>query len=290
MRIGTSMHALTEFGNDVKPFHEALADIADCGFDTVMLMNVPGRPALTPGERPGCSLIDLEASDPDTVRQAVRDAGLEVAAVYQACMNVASDDETAVSAETAKSLAKLAQSFGTSTAIPNAGAAPAPGMPIREKEHLIARVARVLMAALEGAPADVRLAIDIHYGAAVETVADCIRLFELAPDPRAGITLNIGHMTTDREAGWLLLEHHPERCHVVAWKDHLLSPPPEATHPVYSVELGKGDSPFEKYIAALPDGGEGREHLITFEHVLLAEKNGALQRSLAYLKGLLRTS
>ncbi len=289
MRIGTSMHALTDFGNDVKPFHEALADIADCGFDTVMLMNFPGRPSLAPGARPECSLIDLEASDPDAIRQAVRDAGLEVAAVYQACMNVASDDETAVSAEAARELVQLAQRLGTSTAIPNAGAAPAPRMPVAEKTQLIARVARVLMSALDGAPEDTRLAIDIHYGAAVETVADCVRLFELAPDPRAGITLNIGHMTTNREAGWLLLEHHADRCHVVAWKDHLLSPPPEARHPVYSVELGKGDSPFEKYIAALPEGGEGREHLITFEHVPPEEKKESLRRSLDYLKGLLRT-
>ncbi len=286
MRIGTSMHALTDFGNDVKPFHEALADIAECGFDTVMLMNVPGRPTLAAGSRPECSLIDLEASDPDAVRGAVRSAGLGVAALYQACMNVASDDEVAVSAETAKELVKLAQRLGTSTVIPNAGAAPAPGVPTEAKEQLIGRVARVLMTALQGAPDETRLAIDIHYGAVVETVADCVRLFELAPDPRAGITLNIGHMTTNRQAGWLLLEHHAERCHVVAWKDHLLDPPPEARHPVYSVELGKGDSPFEKYVAALPDAGEGREHLITFEHVPLDEKKGALRRSLGYLKGL----
>jgi len=290
MRIGTSMHALTDFGNDVKPFHEGLADIAECGFDSVMLMNFPGRPTLTAGERPGCCLIDLEASDPETVRGAVADAGLELACVYQACMNIGSDEETTESASVAASLTQLAHRLGTSVVITNAGLAPAPRLPVGEKEQLVGRVARVLMSALEGASPDTRLAIDIHYGAAVETVADCVRLFELAPDPRAGITLNIGHMTTNRQAGWLLLEHHADRCHVVAWKDHLLEPPPEATHPVYSVELGTGDSPFEKYVAALPDGGEGREHLITFEHVPLAEKKGALRRSLAHLKGLLRTA
>jgi sugar phosphate isomerase/epimerase len=289
MRIGTSLHALTDFGNDVKPFCEGLADIADCGFDTVMLMNVPGRPSLTADARPECSLIDLAASDPEAVRAAVREAGLGVAGVYQACMNVGSDEEASESASVAASLVQLANRLGTSVAIPNAGVAPAPRLPVEEKGQLIARVARVLMSALEGAPDEARLAIDIHYGAAIETVADCVRLFELAPDPRAGITLNIGHMTTNREAGWLLLEHHADRCHVVAWKDHLLEPPPEATHPVYSVELGTGDSPFEKYIAALPEGGEGREHLITFEHVPLEEKKESLRRSLAYLKGLLGT-
>jgi sugar phosphate isomerase/epimerase len=160
-------------------------------------------------------------------------------------------------------------------------------MPAAEKEALLQRVARVLTTALDGAPPEMHTAIDIHYGAAVEGVADCRRLFELAPDPRAGIALNIGHMTTCRQEGWLLLREHPERIPLIAWKDHLLQPPPEATHPVYSVELGTGDSPFEKYAAELP-ARDTRQHLITFEHVPLAEKKEALRRSLKYLKGLLQ--
>jgi sugar phosphate isomerase/epimerase len=160
-------------------------------------------------------------------------------------------------------------------------------MPVPEKEDLLQRVAGAAMSALEGAPAEMRVAFDIHYGAAIESVADCERLFELAPDPRAGIALNIGHMTTCRQEGWNLLRDHLDRVHVVAWKDHLLEPPPEATHPVYSVELGTGDSPLERYAEGLR-GNEGAvEHLITFEHVPLAEKKEALRRSLAYLRGLL---
>jgi len=287
MRIGTSLHALTDFGNDVKPFCQALAEAAECGFETVMLMNFPGQPPVTAGEGPRCCLVDLEASDPEVVRQTVAAAGLVPAFVYQACTNVADDEAAAQSGRAMGNLVALARSLGASVIIPNAGVAPAPLMPVPEKEDLLQRVAGAAMSALEGAPAEMRVAFDIHYGAAIESVADCERLFELAPDPRAGIALNIGHMTTCRQEGWNLLRDHLDRVHVVAWKDHLLEPPPEATHPVYSVELGTGDSPLERYAEGLR-GNEGAvEHLITFEHVPLAEKKEALRRSLAYLRGLL---
>ncbi len=286
MRIGTSLHALTDFGSDVKPFHEALADAADCGFETVMLMNVPGRPSVT-SDGPGCALVDLEASDPAVVRQAVRDAGLEIVCVYQGFTNVADDEAARASAATLKNLMALAQRLGASLVIPNAGAAPAPQMPVDEKEQLLQRVARMVMTALEDAPPDMRVAFDIHYGAVIEGVADCERLFELAADPRAGITLNIGHMTTLRQEGWTLIEDHLDRIPLIAWKDHLLKPPPEATHPVYSVELGTGDSLFARYAQALRGNEDAVEHLITFEHVPLAEKKEALRRSLGYLRGLL---
>lgn len=286
MTIGTSVHAITDFGNDTKPFCEALRDIADCGFDSVMLMHRPLQPALTPESSPPCSLIDLEISDPATVRDALEDAGLALAIVYQSCMNVNTDEDAAESALQLQDLMRLAKRLGASTVVCNAGAAPQAGMLADEKEDLIERVACVMMSALDTGPSDVRIAIDTHYGAAVETVADCLRLFDLAPDARAGITLNIGHMTTCRQQGWELLEQSPERVHVVAWKDHLISPPPEATHPVYSVELGTGDSPFEEYLDALPPDDGTLQHLITFEHVPLPEKKEALRRSLQYLRGL----
>jgi sugar phosphate isomerase/epimerase len=286
MRIGTSLHALTDFGEDVKPFRQALAEAAECGFETVMLLNFPGRPPVTE-DGPGCALVDLGASDPEVVQTAVREAGLGPAFVYQACTNVADDAAADASGEALAGLMALAARLGASIAIPNAGLAPAPLMPVEEKEVLLQRMARMAMKALEGAPPEVSVAFDIHYGAALESAADCRRLFGLAPDVRAGIALNIGHMTTCRQEGWRLLEDHPERVHVVAWKDHLLRPPPEATHPVYSVELGTGDSPFPRYAQALRGRADSVEHLITFEHVPLAEKKDALRRSLTYLKGLM---
>lgn len=286
MRFGTSLHALTEFGNDHKPFETALDEAAACGFDSLMILDFPGLPAVTDGSSPAGALIDLGASDTATVLAALGRRNLEVGGVYRACVNVSTEAEAEQTAAALGDLVALATRYGATIAIPNAGAAPAPGMALADKEPLIQRLAAAVSAALEEAPAELRTAIDVHYGGVLETVADCARFFELAPDPRAGIALNIGHMTTCRQEGWRLPVQFPERVPVVAWKDHLLTPPADYGHAVYSVELGTGDSPFERYVEVLaPDDGS-RLHLITFENLPFDEKPAALARSLQHLKRL----
>jgi hypothetical protein len=84
----------------------------------------------------------------------------------------------------------------------------------------------------------------------------------------------------------VLLEEYPNRVSVVAWKDHLVPPPPDAPHPIYSVELGTGQSPFAEYARRLPSDGGNRLQLITFEHVPLEAKKGSLLRSLQYMQRL----
>jgi sugar phosphate isomerase/epimerase len=286
MNLGTSMHALSEFGNDVKPFAQALDEAAACGFGSLMLMDFAGLPTISAGSFPACSLVDLGASDPEVVTDALTQRGLRAGAIYRACVQLGSEEEAEQTAAQLSDLLTLTARYGAPVAIPNAGAAPAPGMCVDDKDILIRRLAAAMSAALETAPPGISFAVDVHYGGVLESVADCCRLFELAPDPRAAITLNIGHMTTCHQEGWELAREHGDRVPVVAWKDHLLQPPSDYPHPVYSVELGTGDSPFERYVEALqPDDGT-RLHLITFEHVPLADKPAALGRSLQYLKGL----
>jgi len=287
MRIGTSVHALSDFGDDSKPFLETLADAADCGFDSIMLMNFPGKPAMQAGVGPPCSLIDLEASDLGAVREAVREAGLSVAAAYQGCMKVGSDEEAEESATDIKRLIALAHELGTPIALPNAGAAPAPGMPVGEKEGLLQRIARVLASALEGAPPEIRIAIDIHYGGGVESRRRLRALVRACARPTRGN--HPQHRPHDHlPPGWLDARARLPRASA---RGRLERPParnrpPEATHAVYSVELGTGDSPFERYVEALaPDDGT-RQHLITLEHMPLGEKKEALRRSLEHLKRL----
>ena len=286
MRFGTSVHALTDWSAEVKPFRAVLGEAASLGFDGIMLMHLPGQAALTADNDPQGAMIDLEVSDRRLVRQAVADAGLEVWALYQGLMKVADKEEAAGTVRGLTRLAEMGTELGTDILLPNAGVAPRPLMPAAEKDALIRRLADVVARVLDAAPPAVKIAPDIHYGGVIETVADCERLFELVPDPRAGITLNIGHMTTLREEGWRLLEDHPERVHAMAWKDHLLQPPPDHPHAVYSVELGTGDSPFERYARLIPADGGPHRHLVTFEHVPLAEKAPALGRSLHYLRAL----
>ena len=287
MTFATSVHALTEWSQPVKSFRQVLAEAAELGYGGIMLMHLPGQPALTAATPdPQAAMLDLQQSDLSLVRQAVHDAGLKVACVYQGLMKVGNEEEVGQTIHGLVALGRFAEALGTDIVLPNAGAAPRPKMPLEEKMGLIMEVAEAMSAALQDMPRDIKIAPDIHYGGIIETVADCRELFRWAPDNRVGITLNIGHMTTLGEEGWRLLEETPERVHVVAWKDHLLQPPPGHKHAVYSVELGTGDSPFAQYARRLPaDGGE-HLHLITLEHVPLEHKKTALGNSLRYMQKL----
>lgn len=287
MNFSTSVHALTEWSQPVRSFRRVLAEAAEVGFKGIMLMHLPGGPVLTAASPdPQGAMLDLAWSDLELVRRAVEDAGLQVTCVYQALMKVGDEMEMAATAEALVALARMAQALGAHILLPNAGSTAQARTPLADKGELVARVALVMSEALAQCPPSARMAPDVHYQGIIETVADCEELFRQAPDPRVGITLNIGHMTTLKQEGWRLLEEHPERVHVVAWKDHLLQPPPEATHPVYSVQLGTGDSPFAKYARRIPADGGPHLHLITFEHVPLERKKPALAASLQYMRDL----
>lgn len=287
MTFATSVHALTDWSQPVKSFRQVLGEAAELGFGGIMLMHLPGQPALTAETPdPAAAMLDLQQSDLALVRQAVEEVGLRVACVYQGLMKVGDTGEMAETTGGLSALGRMGRPLGTNLVLPNAGVAPQPRMPLAEKEDLLERVAQVMMTALQYAPPGTKFAPDIHYGGIIETVEDARWLFQRVAEPRIGITLNIGHMTTMHQEGWRLLEEAPERIHVVAWKDHLLQPPPEATHPIYSVELGTGDSPFAEYAKRLPADGGDRLHLITFEHVPLEQKKAALGRSLQYMQRL----
>lgn len=286
MEFGTSVHALTDWSAEVKPFRQVLAEAAEIGYRSMMLMNLPGQAALTADSDPRGAMIDLQRSDLGLVRAAVAEAGLRVACVYQGLMRVGSDAEAGETRTALNCLADLALGLQTGILLPNAGVAPRPQMPPADKHELIDRLAGVVRDTLQAIPVHLKIAPDIHYGGVLETVADCEYYFGLIADRRAGITLNIGHMTTLGEEGWRLLQEHPDRVHVVAWKDHLLQPPAGHGHPVYSVELGTGQSPFRQYAELLPADGGPHLHMITFEHVPLADKKQALRRSLQYLERL----
>ncbi len=282
MKFGTSTHAISEFGNDIKPFHQALAEIRECGFEQLMLLMSPAGPPLRAGDRPGASMLNLFDSDAAAVRQAVQEAGLELVSVHGGLVNLSTAETRRESMGQLTKLADCARELGCGVMSHNAGQAPEPLMPHETKRELIAQLAEVMRAAAEYAP-ELRICVDIHYHSPVETIRDCEYLLELVPD-NAGLLLNIGHMTTCNQPGWELLERHPERIPVIAYKDHRTDP--GRPHPVTSVELGKGESPFEEYLRVLKRRAGEHVHLITFEHVPLEQKKEALARSLVYLKGL----
>jgi sugar phosphate isomerase/epimerase len=281
MRFAASIHAVTQFGNDIVPFSRALDIIADCGFDSIMLLATPSGPRLDDqGDAPG-SLIDVRGSDPTVLGRALRARGLGLALIREACMSVSDQQSMKQSAERLARLADFCAELDCDVGC-NCGASPQPMLPHADKRDAITRLAEAVNLAMSGRSQ--RLAIDVHHHGILETLEDCDVFLGLLQQVNGGILLNIGHMTTCGQEGWRACERWPEQVPVVAWKDHVVSPLGPA---VRSTELGLGHSPFARYVEGAlshPD----RTHLIAFEDIPLEQKPAALRRSADYLRRLLQ--
>lgn len=286
--IGTSTHAIAGFGEPGKPFRQALAEIAECGFSHFLLLTSEnGPPVDASGDAPG-ALINLRGSDLKAVRRAIASHGLRVGALYPGFGLDYSPDGMTNTIEGLKVYRDLAWELGCHVMVHSVSSFGKAHAPLEEKKDAIERVAEVMDAVASDEPGEVfKMAVDIHYSGIVETVADSEYLLLCAKERNAGLCLNMGHATTLGEEGWTLLERFPERIHVLAWKDHLVGP--DLERPVVSCELGKGKTPFRNYVDAYRRVGCNALHLITFEDVAFEEKKEALRRSREYLLRLLES-
>ena len=283
MKFYASLHARSEFGNDTVPFVTALGDIREMGFAGVMMLWLDGGPVLKAGTEATGSMLDLAQCDLKLVRQAFDDAGIEPGLIWTP-VDLSDDAAAEKSLERVRRLRDMALELRCQFIAHSAGLAPAPGMATEDKRDSLERLARVMnTVATESAEAPVYVAVDVHYYGIAESVSDCEYLISIMDCPNAGPLLNIGHMTTCHQPGWELPQRHPERVRMVGWKDHILGKPDA---PVFSVELGTAESPFEKYVPVFKGDEVERRHIIAFENVPTAERKEALRRSLRYLEGL----
>ncbi len=284
--IGTSTHAIAGFGAPSKPFAQAVAEIAECGFQHFLLLGSAGGPSVDAAGQAPAALVDILGSDRRAILRLVSAHGLRVGAIYP---GIPMDFSAAGATGTVRALRQFREAaweVGCHTIVHPAGAAERPRMPHEDKQEAIARVGEVMDAIASDTPGDVlKMAVDVHYGGIIETVADCEYLLATARKRNTGLCLNTGHMTTLGEPGWTLLSRYPERVHVLAWKDHLVGD--DLPQPVVSCELGQGATPFARYADALRGVECAALNLITFEHVPFEEKKPALARSRAHLAGLL---
>ena len=287
IEFGTSTHAIAGFGEPGKPFRQAVAEIADCGYQHMMLLGSEQGPAVgASGDAPQ-ALVHIGRSDLAAIQQTIARHGLRIGCLYPGCAIDFCDAGKDATAERLLSYRNMAWRMGCHIMVHAAGSAPAPRTPLQDKESMLRNVAEVMDRVSSDAPGSVfKMAVDVHYGGIVETVADCGCLLDMTTQRNAGLCLNTGHMTTLDEPGWTLITERPDRVHVLAWKDHLTGP--DLPKPVYSVELGTGRTPFERYVEALRAVECDALNLITFEDVALPEKRDALRRSREYALGLLR--
>lgn len=282
MKFGVVTHAVGHYMS----FEKTLAAIKELGFDFILLLTSRGTEHVSAegtSESPFPNVLD---SDPEHVRKAIRNAGLEIGALhFSGNIDIDSDEGVEPTIAGLKEYAAYALALGCKYLTHPVSSCGRSKMPTAEKATEIKRLATCMNAVAETFMAEgLRIGVDIHYTAWVEGLDDCRLLLDSMSCENAGIILNIGHMTTAEGYGWLLVDEYPNRIPVVGWKDHTLAK--DRPHPMWSIELGTGHSPFELYIKAFKRNPAPRVHLINCENVPDEERIAVLQRSREYLTNL----
>lgn len=285
LEIGTSTHAIAGFGQPGKPFRQAVAEMADCGYSHFLLLTSENGPPVDKTGTASEALVNIRESDLSAVLKTVSSHGLRISCMHPGSLLNFSPEGFDQTINSLKVYRDIAWRLGCYVMAHSAGRSEEPHTPLEDKKEQIQLVAQVMDAISSDKPGEIfKMAVDIHYGGIVETVADCEYLLSCAKNTNSGICLNMGHMTTLGERGWELLLRFPERVHILAWKDHLTGD--NLPKPVVSCELGRGTTPFQRYLEAYQKVQCKALHLITFEDVPYDEKKDALKRSYEYLIGL----
>lgn len=279
MKFGVVSHAV---GHHLS-FEKTLATIKALGFDFILLLTSRGAAPVNPAGRSESPFPNILDSDPEHVRKAVSNAGVEIGALhFSGDIDISNDAGIEPTSAALKEYAAYALALDCkylTHPVPSCGRSK---IPTTEKAAEIRRLAVCMNEVAETfIDSGLRIGVDVHHTAWVEGLDDCRLLLDAMPCENAGIILNIGHITSAEGYGWLLVDEYPNRIPVVGWKDHSLAK--DRPRPMWSIELGTGDSPFELYIKAFKRNAASRVHLINCENVPDEERMAVLRRSREYL-------
>ena len=265
------------------PFEKTLAAIKELGFDFILLLTSRGAEPVNAEGRSESPFPNVLDSDPEHLRKAIRNAGLEIGALhFSGDIDIDSDAGIEPTIAGLKEYAAYALALKCKYLTHPVSSCGRSKVPTAEKAAEIKRLATCMNTVAETfMDGGLRIGVDIHHTAWVEGLDDCRLLLDSMPCENAGIILNIGHMTSAEGYGWLLVDEYPNRIPVVGWKDHSLAK--DRPRPMWSIELGTGHSPFELYIKAFKRHPAARVHLINCENVPDEERPAVLQRSREYL-------
>ena len=279
MRFGVVTHAV---GHHLS-FEKTLAAIKELGFDFILLLTSRGAEPVNAEGRSESPFPNVLDSDPEHLRKAIRNAGLEIGALhFSGDIDIDSDAGIEPTIAGLKEYAAYALALECKYLTHPVSSCGRSKVPTAEKAAEIKRLATCMNTVAETfMDGGLRIGVDIHHTAWVEGLDDCRLLLDSMPCENAGIILNIGHMTSAEGYGWLLVDEYPNRIPVVGWKDHSLAK--DRPRPMWSIELGTGHSPFELYIKTFKRHPAARVHLINCENVPDEERPAVLQRSREYL-------
>ena len=279
MNFGVVTHAV---GHRMS-FEKTLSAIKELGFDFILLLTSRGAEPVNAEGRSESPFPNVLDSDPEHLRKAISNAGLEIGALhFSGDIDINSDAGIEPTIAGLREYAAYALALECKYLTHPVSSCGKSKMSTAEKAMEIKRLATCMNTVAETFMDEgLRIGVDIHHTAWVEGLDDCRLLLDSMPCENAGIILNIGHMTSAEGYGWLLVNEYPDRIPVVGWKDHSLAK--DRPQPMWSIELGTGHSPFELYIKAFKQNPGARVHLINCENVPDEDRPAVLQRSREYL-------
>jgi sugar phosphate isomerase/epimerase len=286
--FGIVTHAV---GHPAMPFETALELIQETSAEHILLLSSPDAPPIREGVEATSHYPNALDSDPELLKATVARHGLGIGGLLPFVRPFAgTDEEASSSVESLTPWVAAADRIGTHNLVLSSPPPPGPDTSHSAKQPWLARTAGILDALVKASEdADFTVTVDIHRGALVETVEDAQYLVAQTRERGAGLLLNIGHLTTCGQDGWRLVEENGDKIFTVGWKDHSLAA--DRPNPVYSIELGTGESPFEKYIHAFKQIDASHvTHFVNVEHPPLGEEVPVLQRSYAYIRNLWETT
>ena len=284
--IGASIHAVTQVGEDVRPFDEALGLVRRAGAEHVMLVVDHDSPhVVRPGHQPTGALLNLVDSDPAEVGRRLADAGLACSVVYLGGVRL-DDAQTRLAAlDRFCRQAERAARLGCGVVALSAPCSAGHDAPEALRQAHMDVLAN-LMEAL-AVRSGLRVCVDMRYGGAVETTRDADYFCHEADHPDVGLLLNTGHLSVLDEPGWEIIDRHLDRVFAVGWQDQA-DPSPEPSCPVWSVELGVGAAPLVNYWLHLVGRRPQPIHIVSLEQLALPAQPDALARSIQHLRDVWR--
>ncbi len=219
------------------------------------------------------SVPAVDAFDLPAVAAAIRASGLRCAGLYTPGWG---GRDAADAAEHARAIAACSGYAAALAAghITSTGASP------RGEPGALDRVIACARDVLARVPAasPVRLALEPHYGNALEQADDFARVLDACPDPRLALCVDTGHFHAAGVDTLAFIRHFSPRIASVHLKDHI-----GAT----SVGIGRGEVDLAAIVAALREAGYAGDLTVELEVEDPANLPRYTQEAYVYLSGLL---
>jgi len=228
--FGIVTHAV---GHEQMPFEVCLAKCKEATAEHILLLANPAAAPVKPGVEATSHYPNILDSDPDELARVMAKYGLGIGGLLPFVGNDVSSEEAAEATLAAFTPWILAANrIGTHNLAIGAPRPPKEEAVGAKRDEMLTRLGQLMDAMVKvSLDPTFTVTVDIHLGALVESVADAKVLVNAAKEQRAGLLLNIGHLTTCHQEGWTLIEDHVDRIHTIGWKDHSLAE--DRPNPVY---------------------------------------------------------